>query len=115
MYVCLYVFHLSVFCLSVLFMCLSIMFVCLFVYSSVICIICLFVCFFVCLFYVVYHLFVCMSVYLYFQCVCTEKLSLRFVTETHNSGIPTAEEADAIRAAQAENRAFLRIPRRCKI
>ncbi|XP_062522770.1 large subunit GTPase 1 homolog [Corticium candelabrum] len=41
-----------------------------------------------------------------------EKLSLRFVTETHNSGIPTAEEADAIRAAQAENRAFLRIPRR---
>jgi large subunit GTPase 1 len=41
-----------------------------------------------------------------------ERLNLRVVTETHNSGLPTAEEAHAIATAQEENRAFLRIPRR---
>ena len=41
-----------------------------------------------------------------------EKLNISFVTEDHNSGLPTAEEREAVRKAQEEHKQYLSIPRR---
>ena len=47
-----------------------------------------------------------------YVCVFAERLNISFVTEEHNSGLPTAEESEAVRIAQEEHKQYLSVPRR---
>ena len=52
------------------------------------------------------------SMKLYFCLFTVEKLNITFVTDEHNSGLPSAAESEAIRVAQEEHKQYLSVPRR---